>query len=181
MISIAHAAETAGEAGAAHTAAFYEEPVFWVAVAFFIFLGVAIRYVWPPLRGMLDSRTENVRKELDEAQRLREEAQHLLAEYQRKQRDAAKQTEEMLEQARKDAVSQQEEAQAQLERALKSRERQVQDRIAQAEAQALAEVRNAAVDVAVAATREVLKDRLGEARIGKLVDEAIGEIPKKLH
>lgn len=176
MISIAHAAE-----GAAATEAFYENPTFWVAVAFFIFLGIAIWKVWPVLRNMLDEKSAAIRTELEEAQRLREEAQHLLAEYQRKQRDAAKQAEEMLEQARADAARQQEEAAAQLERALKSRERQVQDRIAQAEAQALAEVRNAAVDVAVAATREVLKDRLGEGQINKLVDQAIGEIPKKLH
>src|SRR3546814_8996364 len=79
------------------------DPTFWVAVAFVVFAGLMIWKARQPVLQSLDARAERIRAELDEAQRLREEAQKALAEYKRKQRDAAKEAEDLLASARHEA------------------------------------------------------------------------------
>ena len=158
-----------------------EKPELWVAVAFVAFFAV----VWKPLKkaviGGLDERAERIRKELDEAQRLREEAQGLLADLQRKQRDAMQEADSILARARSEAERLQREAKAKLETDLKRREEQAMQRIAQAEQSATHEVRTAAVDVALAATRRLLEEKLDGGAQARLVDAAIRELPGKLN
>lgn len=154
---------------------------FWVLVSFVIFVALVGRRVWAMLTGLLDSRAERIRQELDEAQRLREDAQSTLATYQRKQRDALKDAEEIVSRAREEAERLRKQAEADLEASLKRREQQAMDRIAQAEATALAEVRNLTVDLAVAASRRLLTEGMDEARQQALVDQAIADLPKALH
>ena len=131
--------------------------------------------------GALDERAERIRSQLDEAQRLREEAQHLLAEYQRKQRQALQDAEAILNQARATAERHREDSAAELAQTLKRRERQAMDRIAQAEAEALAEVRAVAVAVSVEATRKLLAESIDEAKADQLIDAAIAELPDRVH
>lgn len=154
---------------------------FWVLVSFIIFVALVGRKVWAMLTGILDSRAERIRQELDEAQRLREDAQSTLATYQRKQRDALKDAEEIVARAREEAERLRRQAETDLEASLKRREQQAMDRIAQAEATALAEVRNLTVDLAVAASRRLLTEGMDEARQKALVDQAIADLPKALH
>lgn len=156
-------------------------PEFWVAIAFFVFLAFLIWKAKGPLLSGLDNRAERIRTQLDEAQRLREEAQHMLAEYQRKQRQAMEEAEQILTQARAVAERHREQAAQDLEVSLKRREQQAMDRIAQAEADALGEVRAVAVTVAVEATRKLLEETVDDGLAGKLVDQAIKELPSKLH
>ncbi|MFZ9449319.1 MAG: F0F1 ATP synthase subunit B [Alphaproteobacteria bacterium] len=160
---------------------FLAQPEFWVAASFVAFFVV----VWKPLRsalvGGLDARAERIRKELDETPRLREEAQTLLADFQRKQRDAIQEAETIVARARGEAERLQRDAQARLEAELKRREAQAMQRIAQAEQSAAAEVRTAAVDIALAATRQILAQKLDETAQGRLIDEAIRELPGKLN
>ena len=156
-------------------------PDLWVAVAFVAFFVV----VWKPLRGALigglDARADRIRKELEEAQRLREEAQSMLAEFQRKQRDAIQEADAIVARAKSEAERLQREAKARLEADLKRREEQALQRIAQAEQAATHEVRAAAVDVALTATRRLLEQKLDEAAQARLIDEAIRELPGKLN
>jgi F-type H+-transporting ATPase subunit b len=158
-----------------------QDPEFWVAISFVIF---AIFILWKgtkPMLAALDARAERIRADLDQAQRLREEAQHLLAEYQRKERDATKEAEAMLAHAREEAQRLREKAAEDLAASVKRREQQALDRIAQAEAQAEAQVRAQAVDLAIAATRQLLADKLDAKQAAKLVEDAIKDIPEKLH
>jgi F-type H+-transporting ATPase subunit b len=161
--------------------AFLEEPKTWVAVAFVIFVAFAVWKGWKPLMAMLDGRGERIRAELDEAQKLREDAQHLLAEYQRKQRDAVHEAEGMLKAAEEEAARIAEKAAVDLKASLARREQQALDRIAQAEAQAQREVRNLAADLAIAATRKLLVENLDNKTAEKLIDESIKNLPGKLH
>jgi F-type H+-transporting ATPase subunit b len=160
---------------------FFAKPELWVAVSFVAFFVV----VWKPLKsailGGLDARAERIRKELDEAQRLREEAQAMLADFQRKQRDAVQEAEAILARARSEAERLQREAKAKLEADLARREQQALQRIAQAEQAAANEVRAAAVDVALAATRHLLTSKLDATAQTRLVDEALRELPGKLN
>jgi F-type H+-transporting ATPase subunit b len=154
---------------------------FWVLIAFLLFIALIVWKARGIIASGLDSRPERIRSELEEAQRLREEAQALLADYQRKQRDAVEEAEAMLRAAEDEAARLRERAEADLQAAIKRREQQALDRIAQAEANAQAQVRNLAVDIAVAATRKILTEQLDEAKTAELVDAAIKEIPGKLH
>lgn len=156
-------------------------PEFWVAVGFVILVVAIARPIGRAFASMLDSRSANIKETLDEAAKLREEAQHLLAEHQRKQRDAVRETEEMLTKAKEEAERLAAEAAANLETALKRREEMAREKIARAEAEALQQVREIAVDVAVAATRDLIAGKLDEDRKQALVDEAIAELPDKLH
>jgi F-type H+-transporting ATPase subunit b len=180
---IAHAAEAVGEAGhaAAQAEPFYATAEFWVAIGLALFLFFVGRRAYRLLVVALDDRAEKIRNRIDDASRLAEEAQALLATYERKQRDAAEEAESILASARKEAARFSAEAKQDLERTLKRREVQALERIAQAEQAAVAEVRGRAVDVAIEATRRLLADRLTTDQANALVDQAIQELPKKLH
>lgn len=154
---------------------------FWVAIAFIIAMGLVIWKSSPVVTGTLDSRSAKIKTELDEARQLREDAQRMLGEYQRKQRDALKEAEQIVGLARSEAERAAAEAARELEAALKRRQAQALEKIALAESKATTEVRNTAVDVAIAAVRQMLAQQLDQQRKAKLIDDAIAELPQLLH
>ena len=160
---------------------FLDSPETWVGLAFIIFAAFMAWKAFAPMMKSLDARAARIKAELDEAQRLRDEAQHLLAEYKRKQRDAVKEAEEQMRAAEEEAERQRERAEGDLAASLKRREQQALDRIAQAESEALAEVRTLAVDLAVGATRKLIAETVDEGKAASLVDDAIKNLPQKLH
>lgn len=159
----------------------WNDPTLWVAVGFVIFVAGVFKVAKKAITGALDGRAEDIRNSLDQAASLREEAQQLLAEYQRKQRDAVKETEQMLSQARGEAERLAKAGAEKLEETLKRREQLAVEKIAQAEADAIREVRAISVDVAVAATRSLIASTMDDGKSGALVDEAISDLSKKLH
>lgn len=161
----------------------FEDPTFWVAVAFAIFVVLAVKplAVHRQLATALDKRGERIGQEIKEAEALREEAQKLLADYKRKQRDAVKEAEEIVAHAKAEAGRLRELAQKDLEASLQRREQAAMEKIAQAESQALQEIRNQAVDVALAATARLIAENLDQAKSESLVDEAIGDLSGKLN
>lgn len=176
----AFAAEAAAH-GASPPEAFYQAPEFWVAVAFVIMVGAAFRPVLRIAVAALDARASTIRHQIEEARRLRDEAQDLLAQYERKQRDAVKEAEQIVARARRDAERGVAQATADMERALQRREFSALERIAQAEAAAVGEIRALAVDLAIRATHKLLAEHLPAAKSDAMVDEAIAALPGKLH
>lgn len=160
---------------------FLQDPTTWVAVAFIIFVAFMYAKARKPMLAALDARATKIKHDLDEAQRLRTEAEKLLADYKKKQADALKEAEAMLRHAQEEGQRLRVKAEQDLTDAMKRREQQALDRIQQAEAQAVAEVRNMAVDIAVAATRKLLSEKMEPAKAAQLVDAAIRELPGKLH
>jgi F-type H+-transporting ATPase subunit b len=156
------------------------DPTFWTAVAFVIFVLLMFRPVKKALIAALDGRIEQIRAEVEEAQRLREEAQTLLASYQRKQREAAQEAEDIVKQAREEAETHRRETEKAMSDLLKRQEALAVDKIAQAEAAAVQEVRDLAVELAIAATRKILAEKVTGDLSDKLVDKAIRELPQKL-
>jgi F-type H+-transporting ATPase subunit b len=154
---------------------------FWVLIAFLILVGAVAKKVWAALTAGLDARAGRIKSHLDEAEKLREDAQSLLAEYQRKQHAAAEEAAGIVAQAKAEAERIREQAEADLEQALKRREQQAIEKIAQAEVEALGEVRNQAVDLAMAASRRLLADNIDEGKAARLVDEAIKDLSGRLH
>ncbi len=155
---------------------------FWVGVAFFIFVGIVIYMKAPAMiAAALDQRAEAIRKELDEARRLREEAQDLLADYQQKQRRADDEAKAIVEQAEREAVAIKEQAEKALKESIERRSRTAEEKIARAEAQALAEVRGAVVEAATAAAEQVLAQRVKGDTANGIVDQSIRDLRGKLN
>lgn len=157
-------------------------PEFWVAVAFFAFLGI----VWKlggfrSMFGALDQRGVRIRRELDEAKRLREEAAVLLAEYQKKHSGAEAEAETIVSNARAEAERIASEASERLADFVKRRTEAAETRITQAEAKATQDVRDAAADAAVKASETVLRDQLRGQAGADLLGRALGEARTKLH
>ncbi len=161
--------------------AILENPHTWVYLGFFIFVALLGPKLWRALAGLLDRRALKIKADLDEAQKLKDEAQALLAEYQRKQRDAMREAEEIIANAKGLAQRQIKDAGRKLEENLARREKASLEKIAQAEAQALTEVRREAVDVATAAAARIIRSQIDGVRGGALIDQAISEVEKKLH
>jgi F-type H+-transporting ATPase subunit b len=155
---------------------------FIVLIAFIIFVGVLVKFRVPSiLTGMLDSRAAQIKSELDEARALREEAKTLLASYERKKKDVQEQADRIVANAREEALSAAEEAKAELKRSIARRLAAAEDRIASAEKAAVREVRERAVQVAVAAAGEILAKQATSESAAATIDAAIAEVGKRLH
>lgn len=155
---------------------------FWVAVSFVGFLAILVYYKIPALLAKaLDERAAAIRKELDEARRLRDEAQNLLNDYQKKYRNAGLEAELIIEQARGEAEAYTKETRASLAELLERRARQAEEKIARAEAQAVDEVRAAAVDTALAAAERILREKASGAAGAALIDDSIRGLKGRLN
>jgi len=162
-----------------HSAGLVGDTNFWVLVSTAIFALIAYKKGRKPILDMLDSRTAKIKAELEEAERLRIEAQDLLSESQKKHRDAIQTAQKIIDNAQQTAKRLEEEAQAKLEDSLKRREEQLLDRINRAEAAAVQELRDQAADIASRAAETLIEEALAK-KGSKLVDDAIAEIPKRL-
>lgn len=160
--------------------ALLNSPTFWTLIAFIIFVVLLFRPVKKALLGGLDSRIAQIRTEVEEAQRLREEAQTLLASYQRKQREAVQEAEEIVARAREEAETHRTQAGHQLSELLKRQEALAVEKIGQAETAAMQEVRDVAIDLAIAATEKILAQKVSGDLADKLITDAIDELPRKL-
>jgi len=129
----------------------------------------------------LDNRAEGIRNELNEARRLREEAQELFAEFERKQKEVDGQAEEIVEHAKAEAEAAAERAKEDLKASIERRLRAADEQIAMAEQQAVKEVKDTAVQIAVAAAADALKARLGQDQAEALIDNAIKDVGARLH
>jgi F-type H+-transporting ATPase subunit b len=178
MISSALAAEAAKTA---EHLPLWKEPETWLAVAFIIFVGLLARPVWRKATAGLDARAAQIEAELEEARKLREEAQATLASYQRKQRDAAKEAEKIIAQAEDEARRITANAEVALNDLLKRREVLTGEKIAQAEAKAVAEVKAEAVEIALAATERLLRERIDETKSDQLLDAALKDLSARMN
>jgi F-type H+-transporting ATPase subunit b len=157
-------------------------PELWVLVGLAAFIGLLIWLKVLPgaLFKALDSHAEKIKAELDEAHQLREEAQALLAEVKAQRDEAERQAAGMIEAAKVDAALIASEAKAKLEEQITRRAEMAERKIAQAEAQAAADVKSAAVDLAAQAAEQILVARLASGASDGLVDAAISQIGTKL-
>jgi F-type H+-transporting ATPase subunit b len=152
---------------------FYLRPVFYVAVAFILFFLIFGRLLARTIASTLDNRIEAVKAELEEAARLRQEAEAMLADAQVQRRTAIEQAQQMLAYAQDEARRLAASMAADAEAAAKRREKMALDRIAAAEHAVVTELRVAAIDLATAATEQVLAATLTPEADATLIDRSI--------
>ena len=155
---------------------------FVVLIAFLIFVGVLLYFRVPStVAGMLDKRADGIRSDLDEARSLRDEAQALLASYERKQKDVQAQADRIVANAREEAERVAEASRADIEASVERRLAAAEEQIASARAAAVKEVKDRAVAVAVSAAREVLQEQMDDSRQDALIDQSIETVGQRLH
>ena len=155
---------------------------FVVLIAFVIFIGVLFYFNVPGMLGkLLDDRAANIQSEIDEARALREEAQTLLASYERKHKEVQEQANRIVAQAKSDAEAAAEQAKAELETSITRRLAAAEEQISAAQASAIKDVRDRATTVAVAAAQDVIAAQMTAASSNDLIDAAIAEVDTKLH
>ncbi len=155
---------------------------FVVTIGFIIFIGILLYFRIPGIvGGLLDKRAEGIRAELEEARKLREEAQSILASYERKLKEVKDQAAQIVEAAQEEAELSAKEAREALKDTIARRMQAAEEQIASARAAAVREVRDQAATVAVAAARDVLAKQMDATKANKLIEEGIKEAAERLH
>ena len=155
---------------------------FVVAIGFVVFIGVLIYFKVPGmLTRMLDDRSKGIQSDLDEARAIREEAQSLLADYERKTREAKDQADDIVAAARKDAEASAEQARRDLDVSVERRLAAADEQIKSAQNAAIRDVRDRAIAMATAAAADVLARQMTSDRASRMIDDSIETVRAKLH
>jgi F-type H+-transporting ATPase subunit b len=155
---------------------------FVVLIGFFVFLGILVYFKVPGIvGGLLDKRAETIRAELAEARSLREEAQALLASYERKQKDVQAQADRIVANAKEEAAKAAADAKEEINASVQRRIATAKEQITSAQNAAMRDVRDRAVTVAIAAAQDVIAAQMTAAQGNKLIDDAISVVEAKLH
>ncbi|MEM1272852.1 MAG: ATP F0F1 synthase subunit B [Pseudomonadota bacterium] len=169
-----------GESSYGFTSLFNTDYV--VLIGFLLFLAIIFWFGVPGILGkLLDDRAQQIKADLDEARSLREEAQALLADYERRALDVNEQVERIVTAAKEDAAAAAELAKSDLQASIARRLQAAEDQIANAEEKAVRQVRDRAVEVAIAAAADVLQGQTGASQANKLIDASIAEVGARLN
>ena len=158
------------------------DATFWAHIALVLFFGIILYAKVPGMVGSkLDDRAKAIKADLDDARRLREEAQELLAEYQRKKVEAENEAKNIVEQAKREAELYGQEARKKMTDQIERRTKLAEQKIAQAEAAAIKDVRGAASELAVEAAAKIIGKDIKGAKAASLVDNTIASLRKQLN
>ena len=171
--------EDAAEHGAPVT--LLNDPATWVFVAFILFMALIVRYLLPMITKGLDGRADKIRDQLEQASRLRAEAEALLASYQREQQRLLKEAEAVIETAMKDAAFLRETAAEELKLALDRRAEQAKDKIARAETEAVNTIRARIIETATERARVMLTQQVTAESESTIIAQAITTIERQVH
>ncbi len=158
---------------------FLSSLVFWSLVSFAVLLFLLYRYAFPVLLKGLEDREKKIREDLENAERGRQEAQSLLAEYQEKLKSAHKEAHQILDLSRKEAQKQMDENAERMKQEGQRILGQARNEIEREKQQALQDVRTVAMDLSLLAAEKILARKITDADHARLVDEAIREIADK--
>ena len=153
----------------------------WYTISFVIFAAIVYKFGAPALSAMLDARIAEIKKELEQSESLRIEAQEMLAQYQRKHRDAVQESEKIIQTARENAEKFRAKAEKDLEELMTRREQQLEERLQRMEQNAINEIKAYAADLAMNAASQIVIDKLDKKTDAKLVDESIAGIDSNIH
>lgn len=153
----------------------------WVLISFLIFLYVFFKYAYSFVIEKIDARIADIKTELQTVETLRVEAQELLAQYQRKHKDALKEADEIIALAKSQAENIKAQAMQDMESAKARREKQLQDRLARIEREALQDIQNHTVTLAIQASKDLIIKNSDKKASKAMLDKSLENIPEQLH
>lgn len=154
---------------------------FWVLISFVIFVGVAWKYGKSNALKALDDNINLIKKELTQAESLRVDAQELLAEYQRKHKDALTEADKIIAQAKKHAENIREKAELEMDAAQRRRQEQLQEKLSRIEQKARQDIESYTSQIAVNATRDILKKNMDSKSDKSIIQSNLDSIPKAVN
>lgn len=157
------------------------DPKFWVAISFLLMVALGYKKIITLIARALDDRSAKIKAELEHARSLREQAEAVLADYKKKQAEYLKEAEAMLAKAHDGAAALSRQAEKDLKEALDARMKQALEKISREEAQAIQEVRNHVVDIALASARTMIATHIGKLTHEDLIKLALADIERKIH
>lgn len=159
----------------------FQDANVWVLISFIIFMGVAWKFGKDAAIGGLDAKIDSIRKELDEAERIRVDAQELLAEYQRKHKDALSEADKIIAEAKKHADDIRDKAESDMKRAQARREEQLDEKLARLEQNATQEIQAYTAKIAVNAARQVLTEKMNDKADKAIIANIATDISKTIN
>lgn len=153
----------------------------WVGISFVAFVLIVYKFAGKFIANALDSKINEIRQEVETAERLRVEAQELLAQYQRKQRDAEQEAVDIIEKAKEQAVQMQKDAEKDLKDLMQRREEQLKERIKRLEEKAVSDIQSHAADLVVTATQDIIEKKMDSKSAKALGEETIKAVPQYLN
>ena len=159
----------------------FSDPSFWVGLSFIIVITFLIKKSWSSVGNTLDERSDKIRERIDEAKKLREDAQSLLAEYKRKQINAQSEVEAIYEETNREIKQIKIKASDVLELNLKRKKLQASERIQQSERQAIELIKQKSINIALIATEKLISNNLTTKQKYNLIDNSINDLPKALN
>lgn len=168
-------------AGGFDLSAVLHNPETWLIVAFVLFIGIFVKLVLPMILSALDKRSDAIRFQLEQANRLRAQAEALLASYQAARAEKEKEAEAIIADAKRDADALRARAAEELKQQLERRSQQAMDKIARAEQEAVGNIRNQMVSVATQAVREIVRSELDGDAEDASIARAIRAIETQIH
>lgn len=160
---------------------FLNNDYIWLIFSFVIFMYILVKFGKAAIMSMLDGKIDTIRKDIQEAESLRVEAQELLAQYQRKQRDAESEAETIIAKAEQHALEIRKNAEKILTENLHRREIQMKERMAQMEEAAIQQIREHASNLAIQATAQIIAEKMDKKGQEKLIDHSVEAVSKNLH
>lgn len=153
----------------------------WVTLSFFVFAGIGYKYGLPSINAKLDKRIAEIKNELETSERLRIEAQEMLAQYQRKHKDSMKEADAIVKRAKDSAKKIKENAEADLNESIARKEQQLAQRLAQMEENAINHIRSHAADLAMKAAAQIVAQKLDKKTGIKLLEDSIEGVRANIH
>jgi F-type H+-transporting ATPase subunit b len=160
---------------------FLHDPTGWVLISFIVFVAAAFIFGRKSVVNSLDDKIEAIRNEIATAEALRNQAQQLLADYQRKQEAASEEATKIIEHARTQAAALSARAEEEFENVMARKEAMMKERLLRMEDSAMDDIRRYAADLAVSATARIIAEKMDERSAQKLVDDSIGKIAENLN
>jgi len=160
---------------------FFTDTGSWVLISFLIFAAIVFVKARARIVKSLDDKIEAIRLEIETAEKLRNEAQALLAEYEQRQQDAAIESERIVQTAKEHAEVISRDAEEHIRQTAERRERQLQERLARMEEEALQHIRVYAADLAIKATREIIAEKMDKDDSNRLIEESIMRLPSSFN
>ena len=171
--TVADVIETTAQEISGHEEVFYQSAEFWVAMSFVLVVVGLARPIGKVLHSLLQKRGENIAERISSAATLKEDAQKLLAQYEKKYREAEQEAQEILSRSEKEINFFKKESMSKLEAEMANKERDAKARIAAAQDKAVKEISAMTSEVTIKAVKDVLRRQLTEKEIDRLIDESI--------
>ena len=152
------------------------DATFWVTISFFIFLGILVYFKIPQkIKVVLEQNISNIKSQINEAEKLKEDAKNILIEHEKKISDSRNVVKEMMNKANEEAEKNVIKTNEEFHNVMENRKKNVEERIRQLKSQAIKDIKNASVKIAIESVEKLVKNSLDKSKLDKIYSSSLEE------